>query len=350
MAQEQRRYVLVPDLLEIRSNVRNITGFLSPLYSIANGGPARISIALRVTGGMAGPSKRATPFGRVWGEPDADDVHYAPRLLGPLPAQLRLRALRDSPQIGVNWTYHRLVRLRLGDVQPAGRHLADVVAVKLLQHHYTLVHAAAVAFNGQGTLLAAPPAVGKSLTSLRALERGFSFLAEDVAIIDGERVYGLPLTASFACDIGDRELGIQSRLGRLRIRSSQWVAAALPPLSYLLPYPSLNVLSLASHARIENQAPLRFIFILGRGPRTLVPLSRQEALAKLLLINRSEFTYYQNNLLLGYSYFNPWLNLSDLMGREEELLAKAVRSAACFWCQGPGPETFIEQIQPVVAR
>lgn len=349
MAEAQRRHLLVPGLLEISSNVRNVTGFLTPLYSIPDSEPAKISIALEVAGGMAGPPREAIPFGAVWGQPDADDVHYAARLLGPMRAQLQLRGLDDSPQIRVNPVYHRLVRLRLGNVQPPGRHLADVMAVKLLRHHYALVHAAAVAFNGQGILLVAPPATGKSLTSLRALDNGFSFLAEDIAITDGERVYGLPLTVSFAHDIGGKELGLKGGFGRQRIRLFQWLAAGLPPLSYLLPSPSLNILNLARQARIESQAPLAFIFILGRGARRLVPLSPQEALAKLLLINRSEFSYYQNNLLLGYSYFNRWLNLGDLMQEEEEILAKAVNNAACFLCQGPQPGSFFEQIQPIVA-
>jgi hypothetical protein len=174
-------------------------------------------------------------------------------------------------------------------------------------------------------------------------------MAEDVAITDGERLYGLPLTASFAWDVGVDELGLKRGFGRLGIRLFQGVATYLPPLSYLLPSPSLNVLGLDPQARIESQAPLSFIFILGRGPRRLVPLDPREALAKLLLVSRSEVTYYQNQLLLGYSYFNPWLDLGDLMRREEEILAKAVRNAACFLCQGPEPGVFMEQIRSVVA-
>lgn len=350
MAEAQRRYTLVPGLLEVSSNVQRVAGFLTPLYSIPNGEPGKINIALEVKDGIGGPSRKATSFGSIWGEPDADDVRYAVRLLGPLRAHLRLRRLRGSPEIRVNWVYHRAVRLRLGNVQPVGRHLADVVAVKLLQHQCALVHAAAVAFNGQGVLLVAPGQTGKSLASLRAVESGFTFLAEDVAITDGERVYGLPLSVSFACDIRGEEMGLRDRFSRLRVRSFQWAAAALPPLTYLLPFPSLNILSLAPQTRIESQAPLAFVFILGRGPREVVPLSPQEALAKLILVNRSEFSYYQNNLLLGYSYFNPWLNLSDLMREEEKLLAKAVENAACFWCQGPEPGAIVEQIESIVAK
>ncbi|MFQ6020121.1 MAG: hypothetical protein ACE5KW_05120, partial [Dehalococcoidia bacterium] len=92
-----------------------------------------------------------------------------------------------------------------------------------------------------------------------------------------------------------------------------------------------------------------FIFILGRGPRRLASLSPREALAKLLLVSRSEFSYYQNQLLLGYSNFNPWLSLGDLMQKEEEILEKAVRNAACYLCQAPEPGTFMEQIEAVVA-
>ncbi|MFQ6020248.1 MAG: hypothetical protein ACE5KW_05785, partial [Dehalococcoidia bacterium] len=238
------------------SNVRNVTGFLTPLDSRSGGERGKVSIALRVTGAVAGPAGGATPFGSVWGEPDADDVHYSVPLLGPLRAQLRLQGLRDRPQLGVNRAYHRLVRLRLGNVQPVGKHLTDVVAVKLLEHGYALAHAAALAFRGQGILLVAPPKTGKSLASLQALDRGFSFLAEDVAITDGERVYGLPLTSSFAWDIGVKELGLKRGPARRGVQLFQWVAAYLPPLSHLLPQPSLNVLGLAPQTRIESQAPL----------------------------------------------------------------------------------------------
>jgi hypothetical protein len=347
MVKQHRRHVLAPGLVAISSNVRNVTGFLAPLRSSPERKPGKIEIGLTVEGQLARPSREAIAFGRVTGQPWADEVFYCVRLLGPLRAELRLRGLQNWPQIQVNRVYHRLIRLRLGSILPVGRHLADLVAVKLLQNHYALVHAAALAFHSQGMLLLAPPGAGKSLTSLLAVERGFSFLAEDVAIIDGERVYSLPFTTTLAYDLS--EPGRKGRPIPMRARAFRWVHERAPALGILLPVPAMDIRSLAPHGRIERNAPLTFIFILSLGPKELVRMNPQEALTKSLLINRSEFTYYENKLLLGYSYFNPWLDLGDLMRREEELLAKAVGNATCFFCQAAEPAAFIEQIQSVVA-
>ncbi|MBI1884969.1 MAG: hypothetical protein HYS09_01415 [Chloroflexi bacterium] len=340
-----KRYVLVPGLLEVVSNAGSIPGFLTPLYSSPAEDPAEVSLTFKVAPQATEPTAGGVAFGFIRGEPDGDDVAYDSRLLGPWGARLRLRGLQNGPELSVSGAYAALARVRVGNLLPPGEHLSDVAQVKLLQGGRTLVHAASAAIDGKGVLLAGPGGSGKTATVMGLVDRGAAFLAEDVSITDGERLWGLPRTRSCLWDADPRGLPRAKQGQRLAARLFRGALALSPAAGLILPPPSAGSLP---RDRVETQAPLRFVFVLGRGPGKFEPLPAREALRRLLLINRYEFSWYENPLLVGYAALNRWLDLGGLMRQEEKVLAEATRNAECFLCQAPEPAEMVEPILSVV--
>ena len=94
-----------------------------------------------------------------------------------------------------------------------------------------------------------------------------------------------------------------------------------------------------------TQPEVRYIFILARGNARVEKLSAREALRMIIRMNRLEFSYYANQMLLAYSILNPWFDIRGLMRTEEKLLEKLVECSTCFLCVAPSPDEYFGLIQ-----
>lgn len=344
-------YSLAPSILEIEANVRNIPGFLSPLYNIQTKASPLIRIIFELRKDWSTlPRKSTRRFGPVRGEPLGNSVHYEIRLCGPLRACLSLSNLDEEPKIIVNSTYYRLVRMQLGGLKPPGNHLTNVTAITLLQRGLTLLHAGALTLDDRGILITAPGGTGKTLTCLRGVEAGFGLLSEDVSITDGSRIYGLPLTESFAQSNTGFGSFLNQKRPPWRLSIYQRLYHWIPPMGLLFPTPKFNIKDLIPNAKIQTSSPLTAIFILQQGQSKVKQLSSEEALRRLFLINRTEFDYQDNKLLLGYSYLNPTLDLRSFVELERTLIQKATDQVPCFLCQAPEPSQYILQIRDTMSN
>lgn len=345
------RYSLVPSILEVAANVRNIPGFFSPLYNLQSKIPPLIRINFELNNDWSTLPRESTHrFGSVRGEPLANSVHYEIRLCGPLRARLSLSNIHEEPKIIVNSTYLRLVRMQLGGLKPPGNHLTSVTAITLLQRGFTLLHAGALTLDDRGILITAPGGTGKTLTCLRGVEEGFGLLSEDVSITDGSRIYGLPLTESFAQSTTGFGSFLKHKRPPWQLSIYQRLYRWIPPMGLLFPTPKFNIKDLIPNAKIQTASPLTAIFILEQGHFKVKQLSDEEALRRLFLINRTEFDYQENKLLLGYSYLNPTLDMRALIELERELIQKATAQVPCFLCQAPEPSQYIVQIRDTMAN
>ena len=153
---------------------------------------------------------------------------------------------------------------------------------------YALVHAASISFNGAAALITAPTDTGKTTTILRALQsQSWSFLSDDMTILspDGRiRSFPKPLTISAhtlhavptaALSAGERlALAVQSRLhSRSGRRFGLWLAALRLPaatinalVQWLIPPPKYSVDRLIPGVSFSEEATLRHVVVLERGP------------------------------------------------------------------------------------
>ena len=269
---------------------------------------------------------------------EKDEVYYERPIGMGITLKMRVKNLLRNPKVIVNDAYYKFVRLRIGSVFPPGVHLADILMINLLERMYTPVHCAAISWQQDGILLFAPPDTGKTITTFLALKRGFSYLAEDIAFVDQNYIYANPYTSSFLHNkklVGNNNMNYRFF----------YLLKKIPLLSAYARAPETSISNMIKNVKIEEKAQIKSILILERGEKGIANIDPKEAVRKILLINRNEFTYYRNSFLFAYSYFNPSLNLDKLMKIEASIINSIVEKRGCSILQANNPEDYIHLIE-----
>jgi hypothetical protein len=301
---------------------------------------AKIRLKFSVENDLNRPPELSEKSHFFYGKQGTDRVYYE-RPLG-LGIELRMMVtglLTPDPEIVVNGSYYKYVRARIDNVFPPGVHLVDALSLKLIEGGYLQVHCAALSRHKEGILLVAPPDTGKSTTTLSAIKNGYHFVSEDIAFIDGENVYANPHTGTFY----HLEAESTSPLKSLRFRFSD-----KPVISYFMETPNAKVSSLMQDAVIDEMVKVHYVFILDRGEPGVEHLDEKEALRRFTIINRYEFSYHKNPLLLSYSYFNPALDINRHMRLEEQRLESIVGKSECFLLRSNDPKQYVKLMMQAV--
>jgi hypothetical protein len=342
------RYRIKPQIADVLSNKVRIPYFSFGEYlddrnendSDTTFDP-KISINFEVQKDIPRPEHLVQKFHFFYGDENTDELYYERPLGVGIVAKMHCKNLLREPTIVVNDSYYKFIRSRIDSAYPPGVHVADILTVKLLQRSFSPIHCAAISINGEGQILAAPPDTGKSLTTLLAIRRGYSFLSEDIAIIDDKHVYANPTTATFYhTENFKTSKSMESQIYNL-------LYLKVPVLSYFLDPPNAKVYDLIQDIKIDEKVPIKNIFILGRGTGGLMPVDPVQAARRLLIINRNEFSYHKNTLLFAHSYFNESLGLENLMKEEECLLSTLANKVKCYLVRTNDPKEYIEFIDKV---
>jgi hypothetical protein len=100
---------------------------------------------------------------------------------------------------------------------------------------------------------------------------------------------------------------------------------------------------LLKNAKIDQKVKIQAICILSRGKESgTEKIDPEEALRRVLIINRNEFSYYKNPLLFAYSYFNPTFSINHLGNIEEKILHTIINKADCFLLSSSDPSEYIK--------
>jgi hypothetical protein len=309
-----RRYIVIPEIVEIRSNVDYIIHFKfgehlnDKLFQSKNN---KILIEFKVTKDFEKPSYLNQRFHFIWGREEVDELYYERPLMGPIKARLLVKDFRTYPKIFVNPTYYYWLRFHIENVYPPGSHLTDVVTIKLLEQELAPIHCSVMSFNGEGVLIFGPPDMGKTITVFSSLDSGFNFLSEDIAVTDGKYVYGCPFTSTYRGGTNEIVHKLSSKF---------------PIIGYYWPRPAKAAFEFIEKNKIDKVAKIKTVYILDRGKQSLEVLKDEEAIRRILILNRYEFKF-NNPLLTAYSYFNRDLDLNKLMDKEKEIISRIVRNS-----------------------
>jgi hypothetical protein len=113
-------------------------------------------------------------------------------------------------------------------------------------------------------------------------------------------------------------------------------------LPYSISRPNTSISKIVGNFKVCEKARIKKIFILDRGKNLVVRITPEEALRRMLIINRNEFSYHKNSVLFAYSYFNPSLNLDELMGKEQEILRTLASKSDCYVLKANDPKQYID--------
>ncbi len=222
----------------------------------------------------------------------------------------------------------RPIRHRVADLLSKLSHL--IIAFKLLRKGFSMCHATAISKGENAYLLFGYSGTGKSMLAYSLLNSGFDYMSEDFTIVDGDgMVYCYP------------------DMPPPRSRQTK-----IPVLKYL----RSKQLNRRISGKIQKQARIGSIFILEKGPDSVVELDRAEMVSQLMLLNMEELSKLWNSpisvILNHYTYFYAGLALERLMKEYRSCITSFVSHADnCFNVRSSSPnfEIVRELLQSVRA-
>jgi hypothetical protein len=191
----------------------------------------------------------------------------------------------------------------ISTVFPAHAFIQMVVHIKLMQTGHTFVVGGCVHHPGGATVISSMGGMGKTTLIEHLVARGDCvFMSDDMVIVD-------PKGSIFAYPKRIRRRG--PGLGPLRIER------------YVAPEKSI-----AKGNGIQDRSMARDVVLLERGNRTqLSGVSKEEALRKILAINRKLLPYHMERSVLAYSYMSSSFDLGEIMQREKGIIASFLEHA-----------------------
>ena len=340
-------YTLSPGIVNIQSNVNHIHHFFlgEDLDCYPKHAEAKVNVGFKITGDINCASKTCQKFDCCYWDEQAGTLYYERPLIGKVKLKLQIANVLGSPKISVNSIYHRLIKWRIESLLPPGVYLTDVVVIQLLQNGFVPLHSACFDRDGEAFLLFAPPNTGKSMTMLSLLKLGYNYVAEDIAIADTAHVYSCPATSTITIPTNKRAIA----LSLYNLIHSRFPALSHVLYPHLFKIPRQSILKALPNTSIKEKSTTRVICLLELGGEDRIEQGDKETiLRKLLILNRNEFSYYKNPLLMLYSYVNPDFKLNRLMEREEEMLSLIVSNSESFVLTCRRPEDFAELVSKIV--
>jgi hypothetical protein len=243
--------------------------------------------------------------------------------------------------IYVNKKYYNLIRFTLGGgLFPPGLILQNIVTTKLLERGYAPVHCACISKNGVSVLLPAPPDTGKSTTMMLAMKKGYSFVSEEVAVVDSNlNVFSCPLTTSYA-----------KYLKSYKHRLHSFLAEKIPIFPFYTKQPLSEIVNFLKDIKIEKKSKIGYIMLLERGETKVEEVDKDLLLHKILSMNRAEFPYCHDPLLNAYSYFNSDFDLYKIMNEERKILKEVVEISNCYIIKSKNPKEYINLIDSIIRK
>jgi hypothetical protein len=347
---QKYQYMINPEIAKVTSSIDFIPYFsLGENLDLYSDGSSHsiIDVKFDVVKDFQYNRADSQKFHFFFGYYGRDEVYYDRPLSIGIKLKMHVKDLLGRPRITVNKEYYRYIRFKADNVYPPGIHLVDIISINLLQKNYAPLHCAAISSEqNEGILLVAPPDTGKTLTTFSALKRGFHFLAEDIAFVDEKSVYANPYTSTF---LHSDQIG--SKGGSKSIRSlAKSIPSKFDLFQYYIRPPKRSISDLIKNVKIDATAAIEKIFILDRGITSSQRIDPQEALRRILIVNRNEFSYYKNPLIFAYSYFNPSLDLNRLMRVEENIIHTIVKNKDCYLIKANDPKEYIELITEEMKR
>ena len=228
--------------------------------------------------------------------------------------------LTNEPTFTFNNIYNRFIHFRFMNLHSIGFMLTDVAAYLLLRNNFLPIHCSSYQLGEATVVVFAPANTGKTLSTMTmCINNNAKFLAEDMAISDGEFIYSVPWTSTFRYYSSVDN----SFFNRLFIKLED----KIPIVGLLSTSRNKKVSDFIGQQNIIDKAKVTHLVILEKGEENVKIEKPEIFYRKILNLNRYEYNYIKAPLLRAYEYFNPDLNIDSAYKYEQELLKKLVKNS-----------------------
>ncbi len=337
-------YNLSYKLIGIETDLEKIYYFpLAPylLDSLIEGEPEHLFL-FNVDNKLEKPVGLNIKFDYCWGGYGEKLIYFEHPLLPGLKAKLLLDLSGKHPKMTVNNNYYRLAKYKFENVWPPGQHLTNLIILKLLQNNILTLHCASFSNKrtNEGCLLMGASNTGKSLTTFKAMSKGYQYHSEDLTFIRGNKIFTSPLMS-----IQSDKLPNKSILLKYNIFIRRLIG-----LNILLPKFSVkeDFYKFINKHDLKSVSEIKHIFILERGNRSVRKLNKSDALRKMLILNILELSYYRDHILRSLSYFNKDFDLENLRTNEVDIYRSIVEKSDCYLLSTDSPNEYFNLIEDVI--
>lgn len=227
----------------------------------------------------------------------------------------------DNVEISFNNLYKIWSISRLSKIFPIGNILTDITTTKLLNNQILSFHGACIEFNGAAHIICGLPDVGKSYTTLNLLNtyENIKYMSEDILLIDQNNIAtSVPLTQTLL------KRGTQSMVDSVYESTHDFFFKK----NYIKTHPYNIFDNLIGKTSFE--AKVNTVFYLKRGESKISEVNtkfeKQSIINTLLKLNHLEFTYFKNEMLLSYLFFNCDYSILEVMDIERQLVNSLIEN------------------------
>lgn len=213
----------------------------------------------------------------------------------------------------VGKTYLRLIQTKLMYVHPIPYILFDLAALLLLKNGMTTLYCSAVKMKNNRTIVfMAPPNTGKSLCALKlSKDHGARIIAEDMAITDGEKIWGSSHTNLYR-DYHDRTLT-----------------------------ENIDEVNCDAADSVDY-----FCFLQKGGQPKMQKLD--DYMERMTLLNHYSLGYYYSPCVRVFNYFYDGFSTRNAEEEEQRILGRLRSNARGVMIEEPDPMLFSEKIQACI--
>ena len=255
------------------------------------------------------------------GDPGGKKIYYTRKLA--MNKKIRIKAenlMSDEPKITFNRNYYNFITHRIMNLHSVGYIMTDLAMLLVLEKGFAPIHCSAFKKDDSVVVVFAPPGTGKTLSSMMAcMDYDAQFIAEDIAITDGEKIYSVPWTSTFRF-YSNMEQSTASKIKNKAVK-------LLPPLEYVSFSKAKPVTDYVDTSMILNSESVTHIAILERGTDEMSVQLEEEAIRKMLNLNRNAFHYLKSPFLTAYEFFNSEMDIDKAAFKEKEILTKLVKNS-----------------------
>jgi len=320
-------YNAIKNILSIKTNVRDFKfsyGLSMPECDKKEYDEALIKMDVDIVTGNLTPSaeekKEMGKFHYFSGKPGLNKMYYERSFLFNKKMQYVVSDINTNHiKIKANRTYYKFVTHRFMNIHSIGYMLTDIANLRFLHNGLAPLHCSGISKDGISHIIFAPPNTGKTLTAMTICmeDKSYSYVAEDLALTDGERAFSVPWTSTFRYyDSID----------------SSWWSRTLNNLTE-----KISILELFSFGKVEkvtkyvssveDESKIKGLYILDRGPEEVRDISPEDAFRRINTLDRYEFNYMRAPIVIAYEYFNPDTDIEAAYANERTLLKKMIDKA-----------------------
>ena len=327
---EISRFVLVPKIVELHTNVSTIPGFkfgfrfckcnnIGEEYS-----KCKIKIHYLVQKNIDISHSDSIKY-REMIIRDNKQFLFKKKLFSILRLKLLLDIKNESPIIKVNKIYHLLWRSSIGHIYPPGVVLHNILGMYLVLNGFIPICFSAVEIYGRSFILIGISGSGKTELICRVIKDGGKVIADDNLVIDKNGgIYGCIFLASHAKNLKPIYAHLKNKENRI---------------SSLFKSP-LTLFDAFGQKNVSLTGEVEGVVFLERGKPRLKDISVEDGLNKIAILNKGNYFYETIPVTQALMTFND--KFSKIRNREEKILEKALGGCRMAVIRGDSPKRLFD--------